>query len=463
MCTCICTFCEFLVLHGDSMDYEESIPRLRNRTSVLNKRFSKFSLVTLSFRLAILLVSSMYPKGRPHRSAASKMYFLVFVCIWFNILVYCYFGSSPFISEKRSSFCEASSNNNVVIHNVCSFVHYLDIDVWSHTECYYKHPAESYGIIIGPLISLWYKLIKHQHCSTINVNALLNQQEKQQTQQFTILINTWERDKCLIKSVQHYLQCKDVAQIRIIWSDPHHDIPASLRYLQQSNNALKLVFDEYKDNKLTNRFKYNTQWVTNAIFQSDDDIMYSCDLLSNTFKLWTLFPEYMIGFAPRQPYHDDYRHKRTRNAYYQFYQWDAAYSQCEYSMLFPTVGGFMHKKYYKLYDANDINGIQNGWKQIKDSVNGNITAEDISMSLLYSFSSGYPPISVTVPETDMFIDEFLNCQGDKSLTMHTNSRQKRTNIFVDTLIVLGMDEADLISSNLWVDVMPMSDQKCWAP
>ena len=83
-------------------------------------------------------------------------------------------------------------------------------------------------------------------------------------------------------------------------------------------------------------------------------------------------------------------------------------------------------------------------EMIKDSVNGNITAEDISMSLFYSFISNNnkPPITVIVPESDMFIKDFLQCQEDKSIIMHTNSQQKRSNIYIDILKVLGYYDMD---------------------
>ena len=89
------------------------------------------------------------------------------------------------------------------------------------------------------------------------------------------------------------------------------------------------------------------------------------------------------------------------------------------------------------------------------------------MSLHYSFSSGNAPISVVVPESEMYIDDFLKCTGDKSVIMHPNSAEKRTNIFLDILTVLGFYDNDsdfnvIPSSSLFVDVMPISDQKCWA-
>lgn len=422
-----------------------------------------------------------------------KWYLLIFLCIWFIFATYfLYTPSTLFTSQSISTHCSNIDNNHKIIDSICSFASYLNIDSWKHRQCYFKHPVEGHWLI-GYLMTLWYKLTKNQHCPVINVHDFINDDNNQKNtdilhkqmenddynngnnDQFTVLINTWERNECLIKSVEHYLKCDNIAQIRIIWSDPNHDIPSYLRSLKlKNNNNNKLIFDEYKDDLLTNRFKYNTEWITNGIFQTDDDIMFSCQLLSNTFKLWQLIPDYMIGFAPRQP-DNEYTQKsnispNNLDTNKQFYSWDHGFTQCKYSLLFTTLGGFMHKKYYKLYtEYDDINNHKNGWKIIKDSVNGNITAEDISMSLFYSFVSNNnkPPITVVVPESNMFIKDFLKCQEDKSIIMHTNSHQKRTNIYIDILKVLGYYDNNnkmelMMDNSLWVDVMPLNDEKCWA-
>mmetsp|Transcript_10538 Transcript_10538/g.15835 ORF Transcript_10538/g.15835 Transcript_10538/m.15835 type:complete len:465 (+) Transcript_10538:2382-3776(+) len=415
----------------------------------------------------------------PYPSLNRYLTFFVLTC--FMIALYLLYPSNvPFTQQSKSMLCKpkqstTQSNGNTIINDICSLTHALNIDTWSDRECYIKHPAEGHWFG-GYFMTAWYKLTKNQHCKTINIHHFLstphsqsididnyrndNEDNVKNNNKFTILINTWQRNQCLINSVRHYLECSRVAQIRVIWSDPSNDVPSSLRTLQQSlSDPQRLVFDEYKDNKLTNRFKYNSEWKTEAIFQTDDDIMFSCALLENTFKLWQSLPDYMIGYAPREPY-KQYRQRKTA----QFYTWDEPFTQCRYSLLFVTLGGFMHRKYYEMYDAMDINGVPNGWRQAKDAVNGNITAEDISMSMLYTFQSGLPPITVTVPESEMLIKPFLACQEHKSLIMHTDSRRKRTDIFFDILNLLesNQNEALLRHNELFVDVMPVNDQKCWA-
>jgi len=275
---------------------------------------------------------------------------------------------------------------------------------------------------------------------------------------FTILINTWRRNECLLDSVQHYLECDAVNQIRVIWSDPDNAVPAELVVIQSQLESDRLVFDEYRDDKLTNRFKWNEEWRTEGIFQTDDDIKFSCNLITNTFKLWKLMTDHLIGFVPRLPF-DDYtdrgRGRQSRNK--AFYRWSDAFSQCRYELMFQTVAGFIHRKYYKMYTENG-----GRWQQIKDSVNGNVTAEDITLSLLYSFHSGNAPIAVVIPENEMLIDDFKKCSGIRSEEMHSDSDRKRTNIFLDALEVMGYydehsDFKEIPSSTLFVDVMPSND------
>lgn len=226
-----------------------------------------------------------------------------------------------------------------------------------------------------------------------------------------------------------------------------------------------MVFDEYRDDKLTNRFKWNEEWKTDAIFQTDDDIKYSCDLIENTFKLWRMVPNHMVGFAPRVPFsaHRILRNDEKDNA---FYDWLDSFRVCRYELMFQTLGGFIHRKYYKQYTEAGSNGSgPSKWPEIRKFVDGNVTAEDITLSVMYSSMMGYAPIAVVVPESEMF-DDIMDCQGIQSETMHDNADQKRKDIFVDSLAALHFEDRTyefrvLQSSTLFVDVMPLSDQTCW--
>lgn len=100
-------------------------------------------------------------------------------------------------------------------------------------------------------------------------------------------------------------------------------------------------------------------------------------------------------------------------------------------------------------------------------VDAKVTAEDIALSMLYSFSSRLPPIAVVVPESEIMVDDHLRCAGKQSDTMHADSKQKRTEIFLNILNVFGFwdDDNDFDTipfSTMFIDVMPdVGDVMCW--
>ena len=150
-----------------------------------------------------------------------------FICFWIVMILYFYLNSGPSVSvlssNNRSSYCsEYQHHETNPIHDICSFAHYLGLNEWTNRQCHFKHPVEGHWLI-GSLMTWWYGLTKQQHCDTINVHRFLqkgpikqNEREIIDEDQFTILINTWRRNECLIDSVEHYLRCPAVAQMRII-------------------------------------------------------------------------------------------------------------------------------------------------------------------------------------------------------------------------------------------------------
>ena len=182
----------------------------------------------------------------------------------------------------------------------------------------------------------YFEKCKNTRCNITNIRSLSLDDVvvPSSHQMFTILINTWQRNECLAKSIAHHLKCNhsQVAQIRVIWSDSTNDIPDSLKALQETQK--RLVFDEYEDGKLTNRFEFNEQWQTSAIFQIDDDQIYSCELILNAFKLWQLFPNHLVGFAPRDP-EPAYTVKNVSKIDKKsLFYGSNAYNRCRYSMMF---------------------------------------------------------------------------------------------------------------------------------
>ena len=54
-----------------------------------------------------------------------------------------------------------------------------------------------------------------------------------------------------------------------------------------------------------------------------------------------------------------------------FYEWDRAFTESQYELLFQTLGGFMHRKYDALYSQdgisqNGMNGEGTEWNRLRN-------------------------------------------------------------------------------------------------
>ena len=128
--------------------------------------------------------------------------------------------------------------------------------VITSSHCQWEFPVSYYGF--G----------RNTQCSTTHIDTPRSQQQQSppsmsssvlHPNQFTVIINTWQRDKCLRQCIEHYLQCHNIAQIRIIWSEPDRAIDDSLRAFSTSHPDIAF-FDEYRANKLTDRFRFRNDF-----------------------------------------------------------------------------------------------------------------------------------------------------------------------------------------------------------
>ena len=66
---------------------------------------------------------------------------------------------------------------------------------------------------------------------------------------------------------------------------PNNTIPSDVLASAASNVTVR----PFPDNKLTNRFRVDENWTTDAIFNVDDDVAVDCFLMTAAFKV--NFPE----------------------------------------------------------------------------------------------------------------------------------------------------------------------------
>jgi len=115
------------------------------------------------------------------------------------------------------------------------------------------------------------------------------------TSQYTIRMNTWNRNEQLLLSINHHAKCEGVAEIQIIWCDTQNDPPDSILH----HPSGKVKIERHHVNSLNERFKIVLDTPTVAILSLDDDVLRPCEALDAAFVRWMRHPERMVGFDVR--------------------------------------------------------------------------------------------------------------------------------------------------------------------
>mmetsp|Transcript_4047 Transcript_4047/g.11357 ORF Transcript_4047/g.11357 Transcript_4047/m.11357 type:complete len:386 (-) Transcript_4047:313-1470(-) len=181
---------------------------------------------------------------------------------------------------------------------------------------------------------------------------------------FTIVLNTFRRDACLKACVPHWLSCAP-RQLRVVWNDVERSVPQFMHdYVRDWNGVL--VLDVATGTNLTNRFTPR-DFLTDAVFSTDDDTIHPCEELYSAFAVWRRNPSKMVGFAPRLLREQDY-------------VWDQSYHNWGWNQantLFVTKGGFVHRRFYQAYFSDRFS-------PLRGIVDGNVTGEDMLISFVHA-------------------------------------------------------------------------------
>ena len=226
---------------------------------------------------------------------------------------------------------------------------------------------------------------------------------------YTVVLNTYKRDSCLKRVVNHWRQCEFALDVRISWSDVDRNPPD---WLTHTNNDAPagLVIDRYDRNRLTNRFfpvDGEEEFKTNALFSIDDDLLLDCELIDEAFQLWRRNKgERMVGVAPRLL-------KPTG------YKWDEPYEpNGEKNTLFVTKGAFVKREAYDAFFAPKPAVLQ----ELRRLVDKHTTAEDMLMSIVYANTYGTAPIHVSVSHAQI---SKLCCRADEVVTIDTRGESRK--------------------------------------
>lgn len=208
---------------------------------------------------------------------------------------------------------------------------------------------------------------------------------------FAVVVNTFRRNTCLQRVVENYMGCRGIVDtIRVVWNDPGREPPAWLSALEVKTDgnvaevAPRVVIDYNEGSNLTNRFRPRA-FTSEAVFSQDDDLFYSCKLLSAGFRVWQGYPRQLVGFGPRWvPFQDPGLESRNADGA------RAAWTYGRANVVLVTKGGWLHRDYYKAF-------FQPSLRNLRDLVDRNRTAEDMLMALLVANRTGLPPVPLLVP------------------------------------------------------------------
>lgn len=199
---------------------------------------------------------------------------------------------------------------------------------------------------------------------------------------YSIVINTFKgRDENVARLVTYYSSCEYVDKVVVSWNDVGRPVPRFLKDAVDATNGVAIVDEEVTSN-LSNRFLPRKSVRTNAIFTSDDDMQYNCELMTAGFKLWQKDPATLVSFAPRHmELHPPPFWALSRGCYYQYFS-EKAYATGTYNTAFVTKGGFLDKAFFTLFHADEE------FAHVRAEVDNKITGEDMLMSFLHTLYAG---------------------------------------------------------------------------
>ena len=115
---------------------------------------------------------------------------------------------------------------------------------------------------------------------------------------YTIRVNTFRRNDLLEKFLSHYVTCKDIEEITVVWSDQLNQPPMSLlhRFTDTSEPLGDIVkFEYHKTNSLNNRFLPLHEIKTPGVLSIDDDLIVDCESLTYAHGLWKSHSNALVG------------------------------------------------------------------------------------------------------------------------------------------------------------------------
>ena len=258
--------------------------------------------------------------------------------------------------------------------------------------------------------------------------------------QYTIRINTWQRNEQLLLSINHHSRCANVAEIQVIWCDMHNSPPDDI----VNHPSKKVKIEKHAINSLNERFKVLLDPPTLGILSLDDDVLRPCIALDAAFIRWTRHPDRMVGFDARthvvvdddengknniEEASSGYNHHDKEKTKWKYGYMSTTESSNRYSMTLPRAS-FIHRDYLDIYTLALPREI---YKYIAE----NLECEDIAMSFLVSsLTDGKPPLL-----TDYWsVKSMIKLYSAKKISGGSDHKRTRDNCVNNFAQLLGLKE-----------------------
>ncbi len=251
------------------------------------------------------------------------------------------------------------------------------------------------------------------------------------TEQYTIRMNTWRRNKQLVQSVKHHASCPGVKEIQVVWCDKENEPPAELLEMAErksptssSSSETRVVIERHEANSLNERFNVIEPTPTLGILSIDDDVLRPCDAIDSAFFKWVRSPHRMVGFDART-------HVENDDGSWQYGYLSTTKKENMYSLSL-TRYCFIHRDYMTRY-------IRDLPSTILDTVATKFNCEDIAMSLMISsLTQGQPPLLA-----DLWVmNSQIQMEVDSGISGSSNHKKFRDGCLNTFSEMLGLKDSD---------------------
>lgn len=206
------------------------------------------------------------------------------------------------------------------------------------------------------------------------------------TNEFVVVINTYQRPKQLQEAVRHYAETcgpsTGIQSIYIIWAEEGVASPKPENFFRDNKSRKRSTIQVLTvRNSLNSRFLPIPDVQDMAVFMVDDDIRVDCRSLRRAFDAWKSNPSSMVGFYPRlsleSQSNPDLRYIREPpSTSFIYHSWPIVYWRQKLNFIL-TKACFLHSQYMLIYSDPNQHPIE-----VLQYVDQYFNCEDVAMSLL---------------------------------------------------------------------------------